>query len=855
MSRSEQIEELLPLVTKPSRYLGNEVNAVHKDLDRVSLKFALAFPDAYEIGMSHTGFQVIYHVLNRLKGVAAERFFCPWMDMEGLMRERGIPLCSQESRTPLHEFDIVGFSIPYEMGYSNILNMLKLGGIPLESDKRLEAFPLVVGGGPCTVNPEPLHAFFDAFVVGDGEDVVQEITEVAIKAKFEGWGKERLLGDLARLPGVYVPRFFQAEYNRDGTLVSVRGMLAGHERVARRIAPSLEDLDYPSRWIVPFTRVVHDRVSLEIARGCTRGCRFCQAGFTYRPVRERSLGRILELAQASLRATGHEELSLLSLSSGDYTHIAHLLRDLMARHGPEKVAISFPSLRVGCLSGEIMATIKEVRKTGITLAPEAGTERLRRVINKDLEEGEILDTARLVFQQGWLSLKLYFMVGLPTETQDDVEGIVGLCRKILREACQRRGKKALHVSLSAFIPKPHTPFQWEVQLPVSEVKARVGWIRRELRRLGVQVRWQDPHLSLLEGVFSRGDRRLSAVLMRAHELGCGFDGWSDRFRFDLWEQAFSDCGIPLEECAKRPWRINDVLPWDHIDVGVSKSYLVDELRRSVSGQRTADCRKGECQGCGVCDQGGVFPVLADAMSSPSPFPGMKAFEGVYHSSRGREIVKKFRVIHTKQGPARFLSHLELNSVIVRALRRGGIPLRFSHGFHPMPRIDFGPALPVGVESIAESFDLESFGHIDAEQILRCLDRELPEGIRPLRCDEIPPQAPSLFRERAVVSYRIQIPEEMGMSQGALEERIGAFRRGERCQLSRARKDGIEEMDVRPYVKALETESPGIVLLQVLTNPEGGVRILELLRIILTLDDEGVRRVRVLKTKVEILGRQ
>jgi radical SAM family uncharacterized protein/radical SAM-linked protein len=850
---SGEIEELMPLVSKPSRYMGNEVNAIRKDPAAVSLRFALAFPDAYEIGMSHVGFQLIYHLLNLLEGVAAERFFCPWVDMERLMRQRGIPLLSQESRTPLHAFDIVGFSIPYEMGYTNVLRMLELGGIPLESDRRPRPFPLVIGGGPCTVNPEPLSPFFDAFVVGDGEDVVKEIVELALRAKSEGWGKERLLEGLAGLEGVYVPCLFLDEYGADGKLVSVRGVLPGREKVARRISPSLEGLYYPSRWIVPYTRVIHDRVSLEIARGCTRGCRFCQAGFTYRPVRERSVGRILELARASLSATGHEELSLLSLSSGDYTQISRLVRELTVRHGPEKVAISFPSLRVGCLSAEIMETLKEVRKTGITLAPEAGTERLRRVINKDLEEEEILETARLVFQQGWLSLKLYFMIGLPTETQEDVEGIVGLCRRILRETRSRKAKKGLHVSLSTFIPKPHTPFQWEPQLPVAEVRARLGWIRRELRRLDVQVKWQDPCLSLLEGIFSRGDRRLAAVLKRAHELGCGFDGWSDLFRFDLWEQAFSASGTPLEEWSRRTWRVEDILPWDHIDVGVSKSFLAEELRRAMSGERTQDCRTGQCHGCAVCQgEGGLSPALANDLPTLSPFPGMRAFEGVYHRVRGTDIVKKFRLRYAKQGPARFLSHLELTSVIIRALRRGGIPLRFSRGFHPMPRIDFGPALPVGIESIAESLDLESFGQIEARHVLEAMQRELPEGIRPLRCEEIPVQAPSLFRETTLVSYRIRIPEGMNLPEGSLEERVEKLRSQGRWVLSRIRKEGVKELDVRPFVRALELEPPDSVRLQVLATPEGGVRIVELLGLILAMEEEDLRRLRVLKTDVEVL---
>lgn len=848
----DQVDALLSQVTKPSRYLGCEVNAVHKDLDRVALKFALAFPDTYEIGMSHLGFRIIYHLLNRREQVAAERFFCPWTDMESLMRQRGIPLFSQESRTPLSGFDVIGFSISYEMGYSNVLNMLDLGGIPFESEARATAFPLVIGGGPCTVNPEPLACFFDAFVVGDGEEVLEEIVDVALQAKTEAWGKRQLLETLACLEGVYIPSFFRVTYGQDGDGVSISSTLNGHERISRRIVARMDPLAYPTDVVVPFTRVVHDRVSLEIARGCTRGCRFCQAGFTYRPVRERSLNRILELSEASLRSSGYEELSLLSLSAGDYSGLKQLVKDLTIRYAPEKVALSFPSLRIGSLSDEIMEMIKEVRKTGITLAPEAGTERLRLVINKDVGEEEVLETARRVFQQGWLSLKLYFMIGLPTETQEDLEGIVRLCEKILKEMGARRARKKLSVSLSTFVPKPHTPFQWATQLSLDETHKRLGWLRRYLRRKGIQVKWQDPRLSLLEGAFSRGDRRLSRVLLRAHALGCRFDGWGDHFQFEHWQRAFDDCEIPLEAYVNRARSPDEALPWSHIDVGVSQEYLREEYQRAMAGQRTADCRDEECQGCAVCDFERLSVVLAKRSQEALPFPGMKAFQGVYHRSRGRDVHRKFRVQYAKKGSARFLSHLELNTIIIRALRRAEIPLRFSEGYHPMPRIDFGPALPVGVESLAEFFDFDSFGYLDASEVREKLQASCPKDIVPISCQEIPYDTPSLFKESARIHYRIEIPEEMGWSGEILEARIEDFRQRPTCVIRRQFKGKVRELDAKAIVKGVEVRPPRTLLLTVHSGPEGGVRLLEVVGTLLGLAQEEVRRLRILKTEVEFV---
>ncbi len=848
------VEELLASVSRPSRYLGGEIGSVRKDLDRVSLRFALAFPDTYEIGMSHLGFRLIYGLLNARREVAAERFFVPWPDMEEQMASRGIPLFSQESRTPLEEFHVIAFSIPYEMGYSNVLHMLRMGRIGLLARQRPQAFPLVIAGGTCCSNPEPLAPFFDAFVLGDGEEVVEELVDLLLQAKGSGWAKERILEKLAGIEGVYVPRFFHVEYAGDGSVSSIRGEISGLEKVVRRVVRDLDRSPVRGDTLVPYTQVVHDRACVEIARGCSRGCRFCQAGFTYRPVRERGLGRVLELAQKAVSGSGYEELSLLSLSSGDHSCLTPMVSALCAKYVPERVALSFPSLRVGSLSDQVLGMVREVRKTGITIAPEAGTDRLRRVINKDLTEEEVMETARRVFSKGWVSLKLYFMVGLPTETMEDLQGIVEMCSKVLGQARGPRGRARLAVGVSTFVPKPHTPFQWCVQMPLEETLRRLGWLRKELRKRGIEVKWQDARLSQLEGAFSRGDRRLGEVLLRAHELGCKLDGWSEHFHYELWERAFQEAGMKLEEYVGRRLPLERPLPWTHLDVGVSQEFLVTEYKKALAGEFTSDCRSGNCHGCGVC-QDGLFPVLAERDPGGPVFPGMEVFSGAYHRAKGRDVVKRFRIRYAKTGQARFLGHLELGSVLTRALRRAGIPLLFSQGHHPMPRVDLGPGLPLGVESWAEFMDLESFGFLDPRDLLERLGRELPEGVKPLACQEVELGAASLFREKLRTCYRVQIPEGAEPRGEELRRRVELFLDSAQWPVKRKGKDGswLKEVDIRPLVEGVCHLREDLLSLRILSFPEGGTRLVEILGGLLKLQDSQVRGLRICKTHVELLG--
>jgi radical SAM family uncharacterized protein len=686
-------DELLR-VSKPPRYLGGEVNSVVKDLSRVRLKFALAFPDVYEVGMSHIGFQILYHLLNQNEEIACERAFAPWPDMEKLLQDQGSPLTSLESFHPLKEFDALGFSLQYELNYTGILNILHLSGIPLKAADRTEKDPLIIGGGPCVMNPEPLADFFDLFVLGDGEEVVLEICREMISSRQNREPKKELLRRLCGLEGVYVPSFFRVEYDSQGLIQQIRPLQEGYPQVRRRILPDLNKGGFPPHPIVPFMEVIHDRLNIEVARGCTRGCRFCQAGMIYRPLRERSPQKILHLVEEGLKNTGYDELSLLSLSLGDYSCIEPLLASIIDRYREDRVAVSLPSLRVETLTPSIIRQIQEVRKTGFTLAPEAGTERLRQVINKGNTEEDLLLTIRTVFAANWHLVKLYFMIGLPTEKEEDLRGIVSLAKKALAEARRAKGSAQINLAVSNFIPKAHTPFQWEPQDSGEEIREKQKFLRQNLERQGLRFKWTDPRLSLLEGTLARGDRRLGKVLEAAYHLGCRLDGWGDHFRHDLWEKAFIQCGLDPSFYTLRPRDVDETLPWDHLDSRVSKRFLKEERSKAFQALATADCRAASCNGCGVC--------YGTDLLSPRIAGGTEDFWQSSPRTGGSNAAtvstRRFRSKFAKFGPAKFLGHLELAQAMIRAFRRARIPLVFSQGYHPLPKVSFGPPLRVGYES-------------------------------------------------------------------------------------------------------------------------------------------------------------
>jgi len=593
-----KLRYILPRVSRPARYTGGEWNSVVKDWERTPVKVALAYPDVYEVGMSNLGLAILYDILNRQPHVLAERVYAPWPDMEAWMRRSGLPLFSLETRHPLRQFDILGFSLQYELTFTNVLNMLDLAGIPLLAAERDEEHPLVIAGGSCAYNPEPMADFLDLFVIGEGEEVILELVETYREWKEAGGTKEELLRRLAQIEGVYVPSFYETSYRPDGTLAAVKPLVAeARPKVRKRIVPILPPP--PTRPIVPYLEIVHDRAMVEIQRGCTRGCRFCQAGMIYRPVRERPLEEILQAVEGIFQSTGYEEVALVSLSSTDYTRIEELVRELASRYQDPPTSISLPSLRLDSFSVELAEITQSGRKTGLTFAPEAGTARLREVINKGIAEEDLLRVAETAFSRGWHRIKLYFMIGLPTETLDDVAAIGGLVRKVRDIGRRYQGRRTeVAVSVATFVPKPHTPFQWVPLMEEKALRERHQLLQRAIRGRGLRLSWHDPQSTLLEAVFSRGDRRLGKVLLRAWELGARFDAWGEHFRFDLWQRAFAEAGLNPDFYARRERPLDELLPWDHIDTGVEKRFLIEEYRRALEGKPLPDCRT-RCHACGV----------------------------------------------------------------------------------------------------------------------------------------------------------------------------------------------------------------------------------------------------------------
>ncbi|GAB4487240.1 MAG: TIGR03960 family B12-binding radical SAM protein [Thermodesulfovibrionales bacterium] len=667
---------------------------------------ALAFPDAYEVGMSHLGLKILYHIVNNLEFASAERVFAPWLDLGAALRSGGELLAALESGRPLREFDVVGFSLQYELAYPTVLDMLDLGGIPLRTSERLDrnAGPLVIAGGPCTVNPLPMSPFIDAFLIGDGEEAVPEMLAAYHAWKTSGsTDRHALLAQLSRIAGVFVPAI--------GTAAPV----------TRRYIGSLENAPYPESPVVPYAGIIHDRVNIEISRGCTMGCRFCQAGMIYRPVRERSPGRIMEIAEKTVRSTGYDAVSFTSLSSGDYSCLSPLMAAFNRKFRGERVALSLPSLRVASVTAEMLDELQATRKSGFTMAPEAGTDRLRAVINKDFTEEMYVQALHHLFRAGWQTVKLYFMSGLPTETDEDLAAIPEMVMKAIRISKKLTGRHVtINVGISSFVPKPHTPFQWCGQNPVDVLREKNARLRRSLLKRGVQYKGHDEDMSLLEAVLARGDERLSGFIEEAWRLGSRLDAWTEAFDFNRWKEAAEKTGIDAFAYATREYAMDESLPWSVIDIGVSRTFLLKEYRAALAGTFTSDCRK-LCHACGL-----KCPSPGTDNSPESPQAGPSA--SLSRSITDQDVFLRARLRFTKAGPARFLSHLELGNALIRAMRRARFPFRYSSGFHPAPRISFGPALGVGIAGLREYIDIELIPQFDLAGLVSSLNATLPEGL-------------------------------------------------------------------------------------------------------------------------------
>jgi radical SAM family uncharacterized protein/radical SAM-linked protein len=791
------LDDLLPFVEKPSRYLGSEINTIKK-------------------GTSHFGLQILYHILNRHADIAAERVFAPAVDMEARLRETGQPLFSLESHEPVNHFDIIGFSLLYELNYTNVLTILDL-----------------VAGGPCTCNPEPVADFFDAIVIGDGENVILEMARAWLDWKKDSAAdRSGLLNAWSQIDGVYVPSFFEPGYDNNGfQIIAPRN--PEYRRVERAIVGDLDQIPFPQEPVIAYGRPVHDRLRLEVSRGCTRGCRFCQAGMIYRPVRERSPEQLMSLAARSIAATGYEDISLLSLSTGDYGCIAPLMEQLMVNFESDNVAISLPSLRAGTLTPELMKLIKKVRKTGFTIAPEAGSQRLRDVINKNISEEEIIDTVQNAFELGWQVIKLYFMIGLPTETVADLEELVTLVNKLRKIKGPKGRWGKINVSVATFIPKAHTPFQWAAQLSLAESRAKINWLHHQLRLPGIQFKWQNPEVSWLEGLWARGDRRLSRLLLAAYNKGCKFDGWSDQFNYPAWEAAMAETGIDPDFFAVRKRDVGEPLPWDHIDTRIDKAFLSQEWESALQSKFTPDCRLEDCNQCGVCDFDEIDVRTYQAFKK----------ELIRHS--GVELdpnapFKKLNVYYAKLERAKYFGHLELVNIFLRAIKRAKIPVKYSQGFHPKPKISFDDPLPIGIESHREHFTLAVADFVKPETVVQGLQAHLPEGLRILDCRLAPLKTKA--REGRTGVYQLSI-HGYDFDRG----KLATFVDSSEVLFTRSNRKGkLKKINLKDMVVNIELSDSKYLEMTLRSEPGKTVRPADVLRHVFDLSDEEIKKARIVK---------
>lgn len=823
-----KLSSLLKDVEKPSQYLGNEVNSIHKDFSKQSVRVALVFPDKYEIGMSHMGLKILYDILNSIEGVVAERCFAPGPDFEAKLRAENYPLYGLESKTPLSEFDVIGISLPYELTYTNVVSILDLAKIPVWQKDRKEHHPFILGGGTGSYNPEPVADFFDMVAVGDSEELILEFID-----KLIDWKKKHqidliknnqvqssrlaALNEFRKIEGVYVPSFFEPTYNEDGTLKEVKPLQKDYTGVKKRVVNDLNAQPYPTKLVLPNIKIVHDRIGVEIQRGCTRMCRFCQAGYVERPKRQRSPERVLNIIEKSYEQTGIDEISLLSLSAGDYGTIVPTMKELNKRYSDKNVSISVPATRTETLTPELIEQVKQVRKTGFTIAPEAGSERMRRVINKGNKVEDLMQACRNAFSAGYQLIKFYYLCGIPFEHDEDLIGMAdeaGMALDIGREYTR---KVDINVSVSTLVPKPFTPFQWDRQVSIEETRYKHNLIKRHLKDKRLHFKCHQPEMSFLEGVFSRGDRRLSKVIYKAFENGCRLDEWSEHFDYAKWQKTFDELNVDLDFYVHRERKQDEILPWEHLFIQMRKEWLWQERERAREEAYNADCAEEKCQNfCGACDfktvKNKIYVIDDKELAAKkgnrewygrfgknfdiNKTVGASALGGRSEPAKidGRTYgaapmqQNKIRVYFSKTGLASLFGHLELMGHIKRAITRVGVPVAYSEGFHPQMKLSMGYALPLGLESECESFDLVLTKRVDLQKVVQLLNDVLPDGLTVTHVESVDLKSPSIYSLTKAIDYQVQLSEELLQKWGKnLEENWQEFKNGKEFQVIRERK--------------------------------------------------------------------